>query len=74
MLSSSTLLPTYVLAYIGPGSGLMGVVVFLGALAAVVVALIGFLWYPLKRLGGRLTHRSKSKSSKKDSERELYEE
>jgi len=56
------------LAYIGPGSGLMGVVVFVAALAALVVALIGFLWYPFKRLKARL-----SSSSAEDDDNPLYE-
>lgn len=43
-----------VLAYIGPGSGLMGIAILLAMLAAVVVVLIGFLWYPLKGLRRRL--------------------
>lgn len=42
------------LAYIGPGAGLSA----LGALAAlafaVVVALFGFVWYPIRRLSKRL--------------------
>jgi hypothetical protein len=40
-------------AYIGPGSGLMAVGVFLAVVAAVLVAIAGFLWYPLKRLWRR---------------------
>ena len=37
-------------AYIGPGSGLIAVAAFVAVIAAVVVAVFGFLWYPLKRL------------------------
>lgn len=43
--------PAY--AYVGPGSGLA----FLGSLFALIgavgVALVGFVWYPIKRLMGR---------------------
>lgn len=37
-------------AYIGPGGGLTAVGAFLALVACLVVAFIGFLWYPLKRL------------------------
>ena len=42
---------TYVmLAYLGPGGALSAIGAFLALLAAVVLALVGFVWYPLKRL------------------------
>ena len=46
-------IPTHALAYVGPGAGLtvIGTVVALGG--AVLLAIVGFLWYPLKRLMGR---------------------
>ncbi|NDR58914.1 hypothetical protein FPS10_21225 [Pseudoruegeria sp. M32A2M] len=38
------------LAYIGPGAGL-GAIVITGALiVGVVLLVVGFLWYPLKRM------------------------
>lgn len=37
-------------AYLGPGAGLSAIGSVLAIAAAVVVAVIGFLWYPLKRL------------------------
>ena len=60
----------HLIAYIGPGSGLMGVVVLLATLAAMVVTCAGFLWYPLKRL----KNRGKSQTSFEHSEQGLYEE
>jgi hypothetical protein len=39
-------------AYIGPGSGLGALGVLVGVVGAVVLAIISFLWYPLKRLLG----------------------
>lgn len=41
--------PEVAYAYGGPGSVISGIGAFLAAIAAVVVALFGFLWYPLKR-------------------------
>jgi len=38
------------LGYIGPGAGLSAVGAFLAVIAAVFVALFGFVWYPVKRL------------------------
>lgn len=38
------------LAYIGPGGVLGAIGAFLALLAAVVIALFGFVWYPVKRL------------------------
>lgn len=43
-------LPQNVFAYIGPGTGLSAIGSFLAVLAGIVVAFLGFLWYPIKRL------------------------
>lgn len=37
-------------AYGGPGSIITGIGAFLAVLAALVAAIFGFLWYPLKKL------------------------
>ena len=37
-------------AYIGPGAGLSAIGSFLALVAAIVVTILGFLWYPFKRL------------------------
>ncbi len=37
-------------AYIGPGAGLSAIGAFLAIFAGIVVALFGFLWYPIKKL------------------------
>jgi hypothetical protein len=42
--------PRPALAYVGPGTGMSAVGVFLAVVMGVVVALIGFVWYPCKRL------------------------
>ena len=38
------------MAYIGPGSGLSAIGSLLALFAAVIVAFVGFFWYPLKRM------------------------
>lgn len=38
------------IAYGGPGSIITGIGAFLAVLAALVAAIFGFLWYPLKKL------------------------
>ncbi len=42
------------MAYIGPGAGLSAIGAFLAVIAAVIVALFGFVWYPVKRLVQKL--------------------
>ena len=46
--NSMTTLP--ILAYIGPGGALSAIGSFLALVAAVVLALLGFVWYPIKRM------------------------
>ena len=40
-------------AYVGPGAGLTAIGTMLALLAALVLAVVGFVWYPLKRLLSR---------------------
>ena len=44
------LTPGLAMAYIGPGTGLGAIAAFFALIAGVVLAIVGFLWYPLKRL------------------------
>ena len=44
------LFPQPAAAYVGPGAGLSAIGVFLAIFAGIIVALFGFVWYPLKRL------------------------
>lgn len=37
-------------AYIGPGAGAGAIATVLGVLGAIVLLIVGFLWYPVKRL------------------------
>lgn len=41
-------------AYVGPGAGLTAIGTFLALIIAVIVAIIGFFWYPIKRFLKRL--------------------
>jgi|GEM_PF-1006551 len=38
------------LAYTGPGAGLSAIGAVLALIGAVVLALVGFVWFPIKRL------------------------
>lgn len=38
------------LAYVGPGAGLTAIGSFIALVLALVVAVFGFLWYPIKRM------------------------
>lgn len=41
------------LAYVGPGVGLSVIGTILALIAAVALAVVGFVWYPLKRAFGK---------------------
>lgn len=41
---------TPALAYVGPGAGLTAIGTMIAVIAALVLAVIGFVWYPLKRV------------------------
>jgi hypothetical protein len=42
--------PLAAVAYVGPGAGLSALGSLLALIAAVLVAIAGFIWYPVKRL------------------------
>ena len=42
--------PHVALAYIGPGAGLSAIGIVIAITAAILLAIIGFFWYPIKRL------------------------
>ena len=45
--------PVAALAYVGPGLGMGAVAAFFGAVLAVLLAIVGVIWYPIKRLFGK---------------------
>lgn len=42
--------PAAAWAYVGPGAGLTAIGTLVALVLAVVLAIVGFVWYPLKRL------------------------
>lgn len=49
----AALVPAAAQAYVGPGAGLTAIGTMLALLAALLLAIVGFVWYPLKRLLAR---------------------
>ncbi len=43
-------IPTAALAYIGPGAGLGAIGTLVALIGAVLLAIVGFVWYPIKRM------------------------
>ena len=44
------MIESLILAYVGPGAGLSGIGALIALIGAVLLALFGFVWYPVKRL------------------------
>ena len=44
------LIPNAAHAYIGPGAGISAIGSLLALIAAVLLAIVGFVWYPVKRI------------------------
>ena len=66
----ASVVPQVALAYIGPGAGLSAIGTLLGLVGAILLAIVGFVWYPVKRL---LKARRKAKNQalpKADPEKE----
>jgi hypothetical protein len=57
------LAPTFALAYVGPGAGISALGSLFSLLAAVGLAIVGFIWYPIRRLLRRFGSGSKEISS-----------
>ncbi len=50
MFCAAWLTPATAHAYIGPGAGISAIGSLLALIAAVLLAIVGFVWYPVKRL------------------------
>jgi hypothetical protein len=50
-------MPLPAAAYVGPGAGLSAIGSFLALLGAIAVTILGFVWYPLKRIFGKRRRR-----------------
>ena len=51
--------PGAAFAYIGPGAGISAIGTVIALIGAILLAIVGFVWYPIKRL------RAKNKKRKK---------
>ena len=49
-------------AYMGPGAGLSAIGSFLSLLGAIFFAIVGFVWYPVRRLLRRRPRAQRSES------------
>ncbi len=47
---SLAILPSDALAYIGPGAGLAAIGSLVALVSALFLAIVGFIWYPVKHL------------------------
>lgn len=55
-------LPGYAFAYIGPGAGLSAIGTVLALVGVILLAILGFLWYPIKRLIAKIKGTDKNNS------------
>lgn len=52
-LAICVLVPQMAFAYVGPGAGLTAIGTFIALIGAVLLGILGFVWYPVKRLLAR---------------------
>ena len=50
IIAFGLLLPGIAEAYVGPGAGLGAIGTVLALIGGVLLAILGFVWYPIKRL------------------------
>jgi len=59
--------PTSAWAYLGPGLGAGAIAAILGVIGAVFLAIVGVVWYPLKRvLKGRQRAQAQNAQARKE--------
>ena len=56
------LAPSSAMAYVGPGSGVTVIGAALALIGGVFLAVVGFIWYPVKRLLRRFKQRGQASS------------
>ena len=44
------LVPTNAFAYIGPGAGITAIGTAIALIGAILLGIVGFVWYPIKRV------------------------
>ena len=52
--------PGAAVAYIGPGAGITAIGTAIALIGAIILAIVGFIWYPVKRLRAKLRDRKKN--------------
>lgn len=55
-------------AYIGPGAGLAVIGTIIALFVSIVFAVLGFVWYPIKRLRAKLRARNSGDESRNETE------
>jgi len=65
-LALLALTPESALAYAGPGSGLTVIGAAVAFIGAILLAIVGFIWYPIKRLLRRRSARPAKTSAVAD--------
>lgn len=50
--------PGWAEAYIGPGAGISAIGTVIALLGAILLAIVGFVWYPIKRLLSKFKKKS----------------
>lgn len=64
--------PVY--AYIGPGAGLTAIGSFIALVVAILVAIVGFLWFPIKRLIKKYSNNSEPADAETKTDTESIKE
>ncbi len=65
----AAILPQAAHAYVGPGAGLTALGTVIALILALVLAIIGFVWYPMKRLARR--RKASSDTERSEGEQEI---
>lgn len=61
-----TIAPQIAYAYIGPGAGITAIGTVIALIGAVFLAIVGFIWYPFKRLKAKIKERRQARASRQD--------
>ena len=59
IIALSFILPQNTIAYIGPGAGITAIGTVIALISAVLIAILGFFLYPIKRLLSKLKYKKR---------------
>jgi len=59
IIALSFILPQNAIAYIGPGAGITAIGTVIALISAVLIAILGFFLYPIKRLLSKLKYKKR---------------